>query len=286
MQALAQLWGRGAKDFAAAQQGMWFDMAERMAKAQEGGPAAAHANVFDPQGLSKAGEAFAKLWSSAIELSQAVTRNMQQAENPDPLVTEMLGKVFDPRAWFAGTGGMDEALQRMAEGPRLADLWDTERKMLDVFNAWAALRRRSLEHNTVMLEAWMQAAGAFAKTLNEKADRKETLGSWREVLALWVETANTALLETQRSEAYLESQREILKASTELRLAQQEVAAFYSEMFGYPSRAELDDVHRTVTELRRELRALQRGRSAAVAEKPRRRPRQPKPAGPNKGTRS
>jgi len=104
----------------------------------------------------------------------------------------------------------------------------------------------------------MRAAGAFAKTLNEKAERKEMLGSWREVLALWVETANTALLETQRSEKYLDSQREILKASTDLRLAQQELAGFYSEVFGYPTRAELDDVHRTVTELRRELRALQR----------------------------
>jgi hypothetical protein len=94
--------------------------------------------------------------------------------------------------------------------------------------------------------------------LNEKADRKETLASWRDVLALWVDTANTTLLETQRSETYLESQREILKASTDLRLAQQELAAFYSEVFGYPTRTELDDVHRTVTELRRELRALQR----------------------------
>jgi hypothetical protein len=86
----------------------------------------------------------------------------------------------------------------------------------------------------------------------------EALGSWRELLALWVETANTALLETQRSEAYLKSQRKILMASTDLRLAQQEIATFYSEMFGYPTREELDDVHRTVTELRRELRALQR----------------------------
>lgn len=130
--------------------------------------------------------------------------------------------------------------------------------MLGVFNAWTALRRRSLEHNTVMLEAWLQAAGKFAKNLNEKADRMEALGSWRELLALWVETANTALLETQRSEAYLKSQRKVLMASTDLRLAQREIATFYSEMFGYPTREELDDVHRTVTELRRELRALQR----------------------------
>jgi len=260
MQALADLWGRSGKDLAAAQKDMFADMAERMKKAagSDGAVPTSVAGLLDPQNLTGANQAFAKLWSSALEMSQALTRNVQQGDNADPLVTEMLGKVFDPRAWFAGTGGMDEALQKMAEGPRLADLWDTERKMAAVFNAWTALRGRSLEHNTVMLGAWVQAAGAFARTLNEKADRKEALGSWREVLALWVETANTALLQTQRSEAYLKSQREILKASTDLRLAQQEIAAFYSEMFGYPTRAELDDVHRTVTELRRELRALQR----------------------------
>jgi class III poly(R)-hydroxyalkanoic acid synthase PhaE subunit len=198
---------------------------------------------------------------------------MQQGKQPDPLAAELMSRLFDPRAWSSSLGGMDEALQRMAEGPRLADLWDTERKLLSVFNAWTAMRQRSIEHNTVMLEAWTRAAGAFAKTLNERAERKETLGSWREVLALWVETANTALLETQRSEKYLASQREILKASTDLRLAQQELAGFYSEMFGYPTRAELDDVHRTVTELRRELRALQRadraltGRTARAPRK-------------------
>jgi class III poly(R)-hydroxyalkanoic acid synthase PhaE subunit len=191
-------------------------------------------------------------------MSQTISRNMQTGESENPVVAELLSKIFDPRAWFSGTDGMDQVLQRMAEGPRLADLWDTERKMLTLFNAWTALRRCSLEHNAVMLEAWLEAAGKFAKTLNEKADRKEALSSWRELLALWVETANTALLETQRSEAYLKSQRKILMASTDLRLAQQEIATFYSEMFGYPTREELDDVHRTVTELRRELRALQR----------------------------
>ena len=64
----------------------------------------------------------------------------------------------------------------MAEGPRLADLWDTERKMLNVFNAWTALRRRSVEHKPSCLEAWMQAAGTFAKHLNEKADPKRGAG--------------------------------------------------------------------------------------------------------------
>ena len=88
------------------------------------------------------------------------------------------------------------------------------------------------------------------------------------MLALWVETANTTLLETQRSEAFLKTQRETLKASTDLRLAQRELAEYYSEMFGYPTRAELDDVHKTVTELRRELRALKRERRAEAPAAP------------------
>jgi len=258
MKALAELWGQGGKSFMAAQQNMLRDMADRFGRAGEGVTAGAQPNLFDPAAMSQANETFGRLWSSAAELSQTFARNLQQGREPDPLVSGLLGRIFDPTAWFAGSDGMDAALNRLAQGPRLADMWNTERQMLAVFNAWTALRRRSLEHNTVMLEAWLQAAGSFAKVLNEKADRNEALGSWRELLALWVETANNVLLETQRSESYLKSQRELLNASTDLRLAQQEIAEFYSDMFGYPTRAELDDVHKALTELRREVRALER----------------------------
>ena len=263
MKAMAELWGRGGQDFAAAQQSFFADMAKAAGpKVRSGVPPV---GMFDPQGMAQANQAFTNFGRPRSRCRRPSPAPCRPSEKQNPAVAELLGKIFDPRAWFSGTDSMDQALQRMAEGPRLADLWDTERKMLTLFNAWTALRRRSLEHNTVMLEAWLQAAGTFAKDLNEKADRKEALGSWREVLALWVETANTALLETQRSDAYLASQREMLKASTDLRLAQQEMAAFYSEMFGYPTREELDDVHRTVTELRRELRALA-AREAGSAE--------------------
>ena len=48
----------------------------------------------------------------------------------------MLAKIFDPRGWFAATNEVDQALQRMAEGPRLADLWNVERQFAEVFTAW------------------------------------------------------------------------------------------------------------------------------------------------------
>jgi hypothetical protein len=258
MQGLAAMWGRGAEGFAAAQQNMFRDMAERMGKATEGAPSALPSGMPDAEALMAAQREYSRLWASALEVAQTVGRAVQEGAPPDPMVTEMLGKIFDPRPWFSSNDDMDGELRRLAEGPRLADLWQVERRVLNVFNAWTAFRRRSLEHNTVMLDAWLKAAAAFARELNGKAERGEVLESWRAVLALWVETANTTLLETQRSDAYLQSQRNMLNASTELRLAQQEVAEFYSQMFGYPTRAELDDVYKTVTELRREVRALQR----------------------------
>jgi polyhydroxyalkanoate synthase subunit PhaE len=266
LQALASLWARGGAEFAAAQQKMFLDAAAQMTKGMPG--MAVPGMAADSEALAAAGTAFRSLWTSALDVSATLTRTLQKGEQPDPVATEMLGKIFDPRMWFAATDSMDEPLNRLSEGPRLADLWDIERKFLAVFNAWVALRRRGLEHHTVMLEAWMQAAGAFARRLNAMTDAKETR-SPRELMALWVETANAVMLETQRSEAYLQTQRELVKASTDLRLAQRDVAEFYSEMFDAPTRAELDDVHRTVTELKRELRALKRelrdaGRAASA----------------------
>jgi len=219
-------------------------------------------HIPDSEGLDEARRAFERSWSSAQELSASLSKGLQSGDGPaqsDPVVTAMLARILDPRGWMSATNEVDEALQRMAEGPRLADLWNVERQFAEVFRAWARLRQRSFEHNKVMLDAWTRAAGTFAKRLNERAEKGEPpLDSVRAFLALWGETANEILLETQRSDAFLETQREVLKASTDLRLAQRKVAEFYSEMYGYPTRAELDDVHKTVTELRRELRLLKR----------------------------
>ena len=281
MQSLADLWGKSGKAFATAQQGLFSGMADTMAKAAGAGDHASfQAFAPDTQGFEAARQDFSKLWSSASELSAALTKNMQGADQANPLMAEMLAKIFDPHGWFSATNEVDEALQRMAEGPRLADLWNVERKFMAVFNAWVAMRRRSLEHNTVMLEAWMKAAGAFAKTSTSAPSRAKRSIPRARCSALWVETANEILLETQRSEAFLKTQRELLKASTDLRLAQQELAEFYSEMFGYPTRAELDDVHKTVTELRRELRAFKR-ESRARVRPPRARPVQLASAAPD-----
>src|SRR5215208_8454054 len=98
MQSLADLWSRSGKAFVAAQQGLFSGMADTMAKAAGGGDQASfQAFAPDTQGFEAARQDFSKLWSSASELSSALTKNLQGIEQANPLMAEMLAKIFDPR---------------------------------------------------------------------------------------------------------------------------------------------------------------------------------------------
>jgi len=151
-------------------------------------------------------------------------------------------------------GELDGMLGRISEGPRLANLWEAERRYARVLQAGMTVCRRALEHNAVLLEAWMQASRRFTEEFagHTSADGKEP--DVKAALALWTEAANTQLVETQRSEPFLQTQTAMIRASTELSLTQQELVEHFGKQYGFPTRIELDDVHRTVTGLRREMR--------------------------------
>ncbi len=216
--------------------------------------------------LAQASKSVMDLWSAATSVCARLATSVPAASGGDGIVEATFRKMVDPRTWMGGTGELDEALGRMAEGPRFADLWEAERRYAGVLQAWMNLRRRSLEHNAVTLEAWLQAGRRFTEQLAADAKPPDA----KAALALWVETANRELLETQRSERFLQTQAAMIRATTELRLAQQDLVEHFGKQYGFPTRTELDDVHRTVTELRRELREMKRKSTPATQQTVRR----------------
>ena len=149
--------------------------------------------------------------------------------------------------WLSVTSEIDEALQRMAEGPRLSDLWNIERKFARRAQCLGCLapaqpraqhgRPRRLDEGRRRVRQAVERprrgrasrrSSPCANCLRSGA-RPRTASSWR---------CSVRRLSSRRSATFL-------KASTDLRLAQRYVAEFYSEMFGYPTRSELDDVHKT-----------------------------------------
>ena len=64
---------------------------------------------------------------------------------------------------------MSEAIEKMAQGPRLADVWDIDRKMALVFGAWMEMRQRLASYNAVTAAPWTEASKRFMDAMSAVA---------------------------------------------------------------------------------------------------------------------
>jgi len=167
---------------------------------------------------------------------------------------EQMKKLFDPAEWKRAGSHFDLGMEKLTEGPTYATLWDLDRKTLGLQKLWVERAKAVESYWEVMQGAWTKALERFMKTASDP--KGEPIKSGRQLLDLWLATANKALLEMHRSEEFLEVQRKMTRASTEYRLAEREIAEAFCEIHHIPTRTEVDELQRTVTELRREIRAL------------------------------
>lgn len=172
------------------------------------------------------------------------------------LDAESMQRLFDPAEWKRAGSHFDMGLEKLTEGPTYATLWDLDRKLLNTQKLWVE-RARDVEHYWEVVQgAWSRVLERYTKALN---DPKGTpIRSGRQMLDLWLSTANEALVEMHRSKEFLEAQRRMTRSSTEYRLAEREIAETFCEAHHIPTRSEMDEMQKLVTELRREVRAMKR----------------------------
>jgi hypothetical protein len=252
MQTFADIWQRSNQTFLENQR-KWFSALAKATLDYGEGAVRPEFAAFEA-----AKEAYSAALGNAMSLSSKLSESFQKVQGGGEERQTSFFPNLDPQAWW-GSASYVEGIARLQEGPQLADVGQTEGMFAAAYSAMVMVRQRSLEHQMVMTNAWSRAARKFMTSLNIGDDAaKAPRGSWRDLTARWIQISNDELIATQRTDEYLTSQRNLLKASTDLRLANQDLAAFYSEMVGLPTRAEMDDVHKTLTALRREVRTLQR----------------------------
>lgn len=194
---------------------------------------------------------WAKLWQTMAESSNRMAEAWSGSMAPF-----MLARLSEKPAGFGDGNELSAAIERMAQGPRLADVWDIDRKMALAFGAWIEMRQRLASYNAVAAAPWGEASKRFLETISAPGTGKTP--DWREAFAKWSEISNEELIRNQRTDGFLQAQKELLQAGLQLRSRQDDVAEAASAMFGLPTRKDFDDVTRQLTELRREVRALAR----------------------------
>lgn len=215
-----------------------------------------------------------KLWQDARDQSQEWLR-LAQSKSVWPnaeggISNDVMQRMMDPTQFlFAGSDEVNQAIQKLVEGPEFSDLGALERDGLRATSEWLALRDASAEYRQVTIKAWSRAFETFSE---------EMLGNrefWNKgpsaVMERWLAVANDELIRTQRTSEFLNAQRRLLRAGVDYRLRERELVEKWCETHSIPTRTEVDDLHETVYNLRAELRALKKElskKSSSPAKKP------------------
>ncbi|MDM0109179.1 poly(R)-hydroxyalkanoic acid synthase subunit PhaE [Variovorax sp. J22R24] len=197
-------------------------------------------------------------WKNSIE---KWTQLVNEGADPSSLRPEALRELFAPANWSGpATGAFDSALREVLEGPKYATLWNMDREVLELQRRAAERDKATRAFQTIVQRAWNTAYERFAKTM--PLTRTETPATWRSLADRWIEVANETLIETHRSDEFVEAQSRMLRAASDYRLKERELAEAWCAACHIPTRTEMDEMQRAVTDLRRQVR-LQRRRDPA-----------------------
>jgi hypothetical protein len=179
-----------------------------------------------------------------------------------------LEDISNPYSWikFSSTD-FEEGVKRFSEGPLFSGISDIDNRIAKAMDGWLDLGEKNNDYYEILLKNWIKAYEKFLEEVKSISSEKKEGSSPRALIELWSTIANEELMRMHRSEEFLKAQKDLIKAGAEYRLYEQDIAEVICEALHIPTRKEIDDVHKTITELRREIRSLKKVNSGKPATK-------------------
>ncbi len=204
----------------------------------------------------------AEMWSSNEEFWKKISNNSSvspEATIDNEQYFDVFKKSMDPEVWTKHAfGNLDFLNKKFSDKPAFAGTTNFDKKLQSISDNWSLLQEKLTEYSGVVMEAWIGAYERFRKDAEDKMTAESWPASWKDVSDNWMEIANQALLEMQKSEDYLQAQKEVLNANSEYRLSERTVAEELCELYHIPTRTEVDELHQKVYLMNKELRELRK----------------------------
>ena len=152
-------------------------------------------------------------------------------------------------------GLMGPMMNRLTQAPTFAQLWDMDQKLAGLSAAWLRLHEANAAYHALVARGWSTAQ---RNLLTKAPPAQGKPADWRAGTDAWLAELNAALLELMRGDEYLALQKRLLDAGLQVREQLRKLGEDLAEWFQLPSRNEVDDLARALTNLRRELRRERR----------------------------
>ena len=142
--------------------------------------------------------------------------------------------------------------------PLLGPSREMNGQLLRAFDDWVALYRAMNDYQ--LLEADIQYRGlvALMAKLVERTQQDQPIKTWREFQEVWAIAADQVFEDAFREEKNLKIRGRFINALNRYRIQQQALLEEWLKTFNLPTRSEVDEIHQTLYQLRKEVKQLKK----------------------------
>ncbi|MBW4544449.1 MAG: hypothetical protein KME25_08405 [Symplocastrum torsivum CPER-KK1] len=144
------------------------------------------------------------------------------------------------------------------QSPSLGYTREFNNKLFKSFDAWINFYKANFEYQVVLVDVWLKAFEELTRELASFTEKGETLQNWQQFLQVWSNLFDRVFAQTFRSADALEIQGKFLNSAMTYKLHQQQLMEVFLKMYDLPTRSEVDEIHRSIYEMRKEIKSLKK----------------------------
>jgi class III poly(R)-hydroxyalkanoic acid synthase PhaE subunit len=152
----------------------------------------------------------------------------------------------------------EKSFGSVLQSPSLGYTREFNNKLFKSFDAWINFSKASVDYQLVLLNVWLKASEELMRELASSKEKGETVQDWQQFLQVWSSVFDRVFAQTFRAENALEVQGNFLNSAMTYRLYQQQLMEVFLKMYDLPTRSEVDEIHRSIYELRKQIKSLKK----------------------------
>lgn len=194
------------------------------------------------KGLQKLAQLWAELLPQSLDMSRMASGDRSALFEPIDFYWNIYEKTFGS----------------FLQSPTLGYTREFNHLLLAGFNSWIDFYKASFDYQLVLLDVWARAFDELMQELVSSEEKGKTIQNWRQFVQVWSSLFDRVFAQTFRSQDTVEIQGKLLNAAMNYRLHQQQLMEVFLKMNDLPTRSEVDEVHRSIYEMRKEIKSLKK----------------------------
>jgi class III poly(R)-hydroxyalkanoic acid synthase PhaE subunit len=152
------------------------------------------------------------------------------------------------------------------QSPNLGYTREFNNKLLEGFDTWINFYKASFDYQLVLVDVWVKTFEELMRELASSEEKGETIHNWQQFVQVWSSLFDQVFAKTFRSHDTVEIQGKFLNAAMTNRRHQQQLMEVFLKMNDLPIRSEVDEVHRSIYEMRKEIKSLKKALAQSQSE--------------------